>query len=237
MKMIDVNLTTPPSIGPHLMWCHYYRFPYLCTTSVFYHDCDILFTSTPDFTKFLNDDVWYLSDTVSYIGASYIKSKGDDIYLHMTDMFGFSQVVPIMYEADSGGAQHIIKNVDESFWTDVYDKSEELYSYLSGLDSDIQKWTAGMWALLWTAWSHGHQTKVAPELNFSMATDTWPKWQKNLIYHNAGAVPEHDGKLFLKDQYRGTLPYTDNNPYDRQFCSYKYFDRIIETGKNVLSKG
>jgi len=222
----------PPSIVPFLMYKHYERFPELNKSVIFHHDCDMIFTSKPDFSKFISGYEWYFSDTVSYLSATYIKSKGDSIYIKMCRIVGIDPNIPVMFEPDSGGAQHIIKNVDSWFWREVYINSEKLYSYLGTSNSDIQKWTAGMWALLWTSWMHrGIRIKVVPELNFSMATDTWPKWQKNLIYHNAGAVPEHQGKLFLKEQYRGQLPYTQDNPYDRQFCSYKYFDRIIETGK------
>ena len=226
----------PPSIVPFLMYRHYGRFPELQRSIIFHHDCDIVFTRKPDLSKFVDGYDWYFSDTVSYIGASYIKSKGESIYLKMCRIAGINPRIPIDFESDSGGAQHIIKNVDQWFWRDVYINSEKLYSYLCTANSDIQKWTAGMWSLLWTSWITGHRVRVSPDLNFSMATDTWPKWDKNLIYHNAGAVAEHQGKLFIKDQYRDKLPYLNDNPYDRQFCSYKYFDQVIETGKTSCLK-
>ncbi len=129
-----------------------------------------------------------MSDTVSYIGAEYIKSKGEDIYEKMTDIVGINPQWPIINQNNSGGAQYLLKLNkfgDRLFWTRVRLQSERLYKYLSSIDSDIQKWTADMWAVLWSAWIHNHQTKIDPYFNFSMATDTWPKWDKNLIYHNA----------------------------------------------------
>lgn len=222
----------PPSIRPHILMKHWNRYPELIFETIFYHDCDIVFTSKPDFTRFVDDDVWYLSDTISYIGAEYIISKGRNIYEKMTDSIGIKRSIPIANQKSSGGAQYIIKNVTRPFWGHVYMCSELLYNCLNDIDSDIQKWTADMWAFLWTAWNFEYKTKIDPYLNFSMATDTWPSWDKNLIYHNAGAVPEHEGILFRKDQFRDNLPYTDANPYNNDFCSYYYFDQVIKTGRS-----
>lgn len=221
----------PPSIRPYILFKHFSRYEELNNTPIFYHDCDILFTRKPDFYRFLNDDIWYMSDTISYIGAGYIRSKGKEIYDWMIDIMDIDPKLPILNESSSGGAQYLMKNVKWDFWFCVYIQSENLYKYLSSIDSDIQKWTSDMWALLWGAWGSGYQTKIDPYFNFSMATDTWPKWDKNLIYHNAGAVKEHDGKLFIKDQYRHKLPYDQENVYDRQFCSYLYAERVIQSGK------
>lgn len=222
----------PPSIRPYILNTHFERYKELYETPIFYHDCDILFTAKPDFSRFLNDDIWYMSDTISYIGAEYIRSKGDEIYKMMTDVLNINPQIPINNESISGGAQYLMKNIYRYFWMHVYIESERLYKHLSLIDSDIQKWTSDMWALLWLAWKFSHKTKIDPYFSFSMATDTWPKWEKNLIYHNAGAVKEHEGKLFIKDNFRNTLPYSNENPYDDEFCSYNYFQHIIETGKN-----
>ena len=225
-----------PSIRPHILSEHWYRFPELEKDTIFYHDCDILFTRSPNFGNLLTDNIWYLSDTRSYIGAEYVKSKGKHIFESMCSILGIDKSIPEINEEVSGGAQHILKHVSSIFWKDVEYYSEELYQYLSSIDSDIQKWTSDMWALLWTAWKYGYETKIDSYLDFSMATDTWPKWNNKLIYHNAGAVPEHEGILFRKDSYRDKLPYSEKNPYDKQFCSKIYFDHVIETGKNCCLK-
>jgi hypothetical protein len=229
---MDKTLYYPPAIRPYILFKHWKRFPELEREIIFYHDSDILFTSKSDFSKFLNDDIWYVSDTRSYIGASYIRSKGENIYLEMCKIVGIDPIIPIENEHNSGGAQYLMKNVNWRFWRLVQYVSENIYKYLSSSGSDIQSWTADMWSLLWLAWRDGYKTKIDRYLDFSMATDTWPKWDKNLIYHNAGAVSEHEGKLFIKDQFRHKLPYMEENPYDNDFCSYYYFDHVIKTGKN-----
>ena len=68
------------SVRPNILKQHFQRFPELKDEAIFYHDCDIVFTKTPDFSKFLSDDIWYLSNTNSYINSDYILSKGQDVY-------------------------------------------------------------------------------------------------------------------------------------------------------------
>jgi len=226
----------PPSIRPHILYKHWERFPWLQLHPIFYHDCDIVFTRKLNFEKLLKDEIWYLSDTKSYIDSNYIDSKSNNILQQMCKIMNLRVCDILNRDYTAGGAQYIMKNVFSSFWKRVQYKSEKLYEYLSSIDSDIQKWTSDMWALLWSAWYYGFPTNIVSDLSFSMATDTRPKWNKNPIYHNAGAVEEHKGKLFIKNDHRIELPYIDHNPYDKQFCSSKYFDLVIETGKNSCLK-
>ena len=68
-----------PSIRPHIISKHFKFNTYLETKNIFYFDCDVIFQKIPDFTSLLKDNIWYLSDTNSYINADYIKSKGERI--------------------------------------------------------------------------------------------------------------------------------------------------------------
>ena len=80
----------------------------------------------------------------------------------------------------SGGAQTIMKNVDWVFWQKVYILSEKLFTELTELNRQkvkedpthhaLQIWCADMWALLFTAWKLGHETKVDKMLEFTWAT-------------------------------------------------------------------
>jgi len=65
-----------PSIYFNILKQHIQAHPELSTQSLFLHDSDILFTKPVDFNFALNDNVWYLSDTVGYIGTQYILTKG-----------------------------------------------------------------------------------------------------------------------------------------------------------------
>ena len=69
------------------------KFPELRGETVFYHDSDIIFRELPDFDSMNQDMYWYLSDTVSYIGADYIKSKSADIFIDMCNLVKISPEV------------------------------------------------------------------------------------------------------------------------------------------------
>jgi hypothetical protein len=223
-----------PSIYFNILKQHIKAHPELSTQSLFLHDSDILFTKPVDFSFALNDNIWYLSDTVGYIGTQYVLTKGEDVYRGMCNQIGIDPLIPKLLNSNSGGAQHIVKNSTYEYWDKVEKDSIKLYKWFceqeplwKGEGYPIQKWTAGMWSLLWNAWLFEHETKVDKQLDFCWATDHISKWDKVCIFHNAG-VTEH-GKLFMKGNYTNSLPYNIENTFDSNFCSYNYVNEIIET--------
>jgi len=237
------------SIRPHLLEKHFNQNKYLETEAIFYHDCDILFSKTPDWTHLLEDDVWYLSDTKNYICAEYVKSKGYGVHERMCEIIGIDKSIPEKYnDTGSGGAQYIMKNVDHRFWKKVYDDSENLYQFFLdhlkafpqgclGGYHPIQKWTADMWAVLWNAWNFGHDTKVVPEMNFTWPIHPIDSWEKNVIFHNAGVTRntyKEDRTFFKADYMAGNFPYNINlDEFSTEKCSYKYVQEILLTAKNT----
>ena len=204
------------SIRPNVLKQHFKAHPELKEDVIFYHDCDIVFSKNPDFSKFLNDNIWYLSDTNSYINHSYITSKGLDIYQKMIDIVGIDPLIPKLMNSNSGGAQYILKNVDETFWEKVENDAEKIYTEISLMNGEkklndpsyheLQIWCADMWAVLWNGWYFGHETKVVPELNFTWATDKNEDFYNKTIYHNAGATCGCE-RQFYKANYINILPY------------------------------
>ena len=233
-----INCNYIPSVYFNIIKQHYAAFPELSTTPVMCHDSDILFTKPVDFSAMLNDNIWYLSDTVGYIGTQYILTKGEDIYKGMCDIIGIDPLIPKLMNSNSGGAQHIIKGATYEYWDKVESDSIKLYKHFCDTEADykgegypIQKWTAGMWSLLWNAWLLGHETKVDKRLDFCWATDPINRWDEVSIFHNAG-VTEH-GKLFMKGNYTNSYPYGIENTFDPNFASYKYVKEILETSKKT----
>jgi len=228
------------SIRPNILKQHFKYFPNIVDDNIFYHDCDVIFTKTPDFTKFLKDNIWYLSDTISYIGSKYIISKGKDIYSTMCNIIGIDEKIPIIMESNSGGAQYLLKGVNSDFWEKVEMDCEKLYQFFIEDEPKkisqnpsyhpIQKWTSDMWAVLWNAWYFGHETKVDPYFNFTWATDPISKWDENTIYHNAGVITK--GDIFFKGDYINILPYNVENTFNPNFAGYKYFEEILESKKD-----
>lgn len=225
-----------PSIYFNMMKQHLQANPQLEKEVLFLHDSDIIFTRPIDFSEMEKGDEWYLSDTVGYIGTQYILTKGEDVYLKMCNVIGIDPSIPKERNADSGGAQHIVKNTTFEYWDKVEKDSIKLYAHFckeeplwKGEGYAIQKWTAGMWSLLWNAWLFGHQTKVDKRLDFCWATDPMFRWEQAPIYHNAGVTSDRK-ELFYKAAYMNSKPYDVKlENYSDKFCSYKYTEELLKT--------
>lgn len=231
------------SIRPHILKQHFKEHQYLTDAAIFYHDCDVILTKPIPWEQFRQDDVWYLSDTISYIGANYIKSKKYGIYERMCEIVGIPQEIPEKNELDSGGAQYIMKNVTYEFWDKVERDSEALYQFFmnhlkafpqSETYHPIQMWTADMWAVLWNAWYFKHETKVVKEMDFIWPGHMITDWDTKYIFHNAGVMGPHtDPGLFYKALYTNTLPYNINlTDFKTDRCSYRYVEEILNTAQN-----
>jgi hypothetical protein len=231
------------SIRPNVLKQHFKAFPSLKNDAIFYCDCDMIFTKKPDFSKFLSDDTWYVSNTNSYINANYILSKGQDVYDKMCEVVGIHPSIPTQHNNDSGGAQYILKNVDAGYWDKVERDCEKLFyeiNYLSNkkkeLDPEyheLQIWCADMWAVLWNAWMRGNEVKVVPELDFCWATDPIERWEQVPLYHNAG-VTCSCGRQFYKALYMDNPPYQiEQGNFSQMVSSYNYVKEILETAQNT----
>lgn len=232
----------PPSIRPHLLKKHFAAHAYLQTSPVFYCDCDIVFTRKIAWDEFLKDDIWYVSDTRSYIGAAYIKGKGDDVYKRMCDIVGISTSTPEENEEHSGGAQYILKGASVAFWDKVERDCEDLYSTMltqqqqTTPENSIQAWTADMWAVLWNAWYFGHVVRIHPTLEFAWPFDPAPRWNQCAIYHNAGVSPKDRATFFYKGDFTDGMPMgMTHNMYPPGSCSSLYVDEIIEVTRSIES--
>jgi hypothetical protein len=229
------------SVRPNILKQHFKAYPELESEAIFYHDCDIVFTRKPDFNAFLNDDIWYLSNTNSYVNYDYIISKGLDVYDKMCEITKMNPTIPRLMNSNSGGAQYIMKNVNWKYWEYVEKDSEKLFKEITELNNikktadpnyhELQIWCADMWAVLWNGWLAGNETKVVPEMDFSWATDLSNRWDETTIYHNAGATCSCGG-TFYKVLYMETLPYNlDIEKFDKEKNCYNYVLEIKETAK------
>lgn len=225
-----------PSIYFNALKQHIKEYSEFQKIPLYLFDCDSIFTKPVDFNHLLEDDIWYLSDTIQYIGYNYVISKGEEQYKKMCEIVGINPMIPMEYNADSGGAQHIVKNSTYEYWDKVESDSIKLYNFLSKEEKKwtkdeypIQKWTSGMWSLLWNAWLFGHKTKVVKELDFCWATDGIYNWEKTNIYHNAGVTSDRK-EMFNKIDYQNKLPYNlDLAKIDKYYCNYKYVEEILKT--------
>lgn len=227
-----------PSIRPHLLAKFFKEHPEL-GKNVFYHDSDIFLVKLPRFDILLQDEsVSYLSDTISYIGYNYIKDCGkrykekypelpeDDIFQRMVKLMDIDPALVQSNEKNSGGAQYLLKDIDAQYWQDVETSCVNLYDAFLEYDTKyklgnpIQKWTADMWAVLWTYWKRGKSTEIHVELDFSWATGTVNDYFSKNIFHLAGVTESTQKDKFFKGKY------TSRNIFDEYIAHPNVFDHI-----------
>lgn len=233
-----------PIVRPNILSKHFDVYPELTKENIFYHDSDIIFRELPNFDLLTDDDVWYLSDTVSYIGSNYIKSKSADIFTDMCDIAGIDPELVAENNENSGGAQYLMKGIDSEFWKEVEFISLDLYKYMSDRESGerasmsekdivtynpIQKWCADMWAVLWCGLKRGNTVRISEELGFSWGSSYGrSEWQKYKIMHNAGVVDNGNCKFFYKGEFINLSPWeADFSQIDPHHNSYNYVQAIL----------
>jgi hypothetical protein len=234
------------SIRPNILKQHWEAYPELKDETIFYHDCDIIFTNpikewiTEDM---INDEKWYGSDTRWYIGHDYILSKGDDVLTKMCEIVGIHKGVVKAYEKNAIGAQYIMKGITHYYWDKVERESEVLFKDINALNQikkqadpthhELQIWCADMWAVLWNAWKMRAYTECHPNMEFSWATSNEDDYNRMNIFHNAGITGSDSGK-FYKAHYMDKLPYNENLQITPNTASWYYWNEIQKTAKKSV---
>lgn len=229
-KLLGVYI---PILRPYTLMRYFENNPKLIADAIFYCDSDVVFT--PNFNideEKINDNICYLSDTNSYINASYFDSKVKDvlpekleeykkidILTELTSLVGITREICEQNNNHSGGAQYLLKEVNASFWSKVITDCINIRVYLQNVNKTFfenenkgfQSWCADMWAVLWNVWLRGQETKVIPEMEFAWSSDHISKLDRVGILHNAGIVSNSQGDIptFYKGHY-----HTGNSPFE-----------------------
>lgn len=228
----------PASLKPWLMSRYFRDFPKEKDSVYVYLDPDVIFLEDIDWAKFSSDDIWYESDTRSYLNTAYIKSKGDGLLQEMCDSVGISKDVVVENDLNAGGAQYILKNNTFELWDSVWRKSIDLYKVmLASVEKykgqykthPIQYWTSEMWTTNWCAWLSGVETKVSDDLHFHFANH-FISGPKHKIFHNAG-ITVNDGKHFCRIAYPSS-PFNKELKCGKNSMSYFYVLEIKDTEEN-----
>jgi hypothetical protein len=222
-------------LRPYTLMRYFQDHPEMKEKTLMYCDCDVVFTENFNIDQYINDDVHYLSDTNSYINASYFDSKERDvmpskleaykerdILQETTAICNVNREIAEQYNLHSGGAQYLLKNIDAEFWKHVMEDCisirlslmEVNREFFESEDRGFQSWCADMWAVLWNLWRVGGVTQVVPEMEFAWASDQIEKVGRLGIFHNAGMVGDTMGEIptFYKGKYHNGLdPFTDSH--------------------------
>lgn len=231
-----------PIIREYLMWTFFKEHPQESQNAIFFCDSDILFTKDFNIDDYLDDDINYLSDAVSYMGAVYIENKykevlpekleeyqSKDILQEILDCVGVSRETAIANQPHSGGAQYLLKNSTAEFWAKVMNdsivirlKMQELNTkYFPTQDLGFQSWCADMWGILWNLWYFNQEVKVIPEMAFSWASDKIEVLETKTIFHNAGitGVTMNGHMCFYKGKYHMGADPTKDPELDKIIAS------------------
>lgn len=191
-------------------------------------ESDVIFRRLPDFSKIpLTKSDWYASDCSSYIAYNpYLKGlkNSDEI---VNGMARLTRITRQQLEETAGvGAHWLMKKPTAGYWLNVLESCDSLYEFLTITPSNIQRWTAEMWAQLYGAVAFGKTWHTSEELNFSMANDSVIKYERCNIMHNSGATSEMPG-LFYKGAYIDKTPFRDDLSWvDKNKASSKYVEAI-----------
>lgn len=229
----------PCSLKPHLLRKHYSAHPGLSDRTIFYHDSDMLFKDIPDTYCLEEDDVWYASDTRTYIGADYIINHGgNDLLANMCKTVQIHPDMVTLYDPDAGGAQYIIKRANTEYWYKVEQDSIALYNLIEthkngliekhyletgqigGISAGINPWYAEMWSTLWNSWYFGYRFRVSDKLGFCWPMDPITVWGEKKILHYAGVKKNINTQFFCKGNYIHYAPfYEDLRHISKEHCS------------------
>lgn len=222
-----------PIIRPYSLMKYFNAHPELKHDAIFYCDSDIIFAKNFNIDKYIDDDVNYLSDTNSYINASYFDSKIKDVLPEKLEEYkkrdileeccqlvGITRKIAEENNLHSGGAQYLLKNIDGEFWNKMLTSCIRIRLHLQQVNKEFflnenkgfQAWCADMWALLYGLWETGAITRNIPEMEFSWSSDNIEKLKTTGILHNAGITdPYMQGAYpaFYKGAY-----HTGKNPFD-----------------------
>lgn len=232
-----------PSIKPYLI-SNWLRSNPEFGKCFFLHDADIIFREKPDYDKYTNDNICYLSNTKSYISYDYLSTcskkyakiynlNDNELIKVMVDVLGISVECLKKNIESSGGGQYIIKKTNYKDWYKIYLDSVDLYDVLINfhntypINNGIQMWTAEMWSVLWNLWCLDKETKIIEDLNFSWATDSVDIYNQHPILHMAGVLENDKNTKFYKGEF------ININPIEKLIENIQYFEYIDPNSSTI----
>lgn len=233
----------PSSIRPHLLAQHFRKYQALEEETIFYHDSDILFTSIPNWESLCEDDVWYASDTRSYLDSKYFRQFVDnDEFAKICGLLSLTPEDITMHDVDAGGSQYILKKCTAKFWEKVENDCELLFTYLHNkqkhykcIQEGLQIWCTDMWVIWWNAILQKRSFHIHPALNFCWADSPSEELKKKKILHYTGSK-RNDISIFKKTLYQTHSPfYSDLSGVMQDTCSY-FVVKTIQAYRKELDK-
>lgn len=246
------NKTYVPSIRPHIIKKHFAKFSHLTKETIFYHDSDIILRKLPFTEGMLSDNISYVSNTRNYLDSNYVTTFiGEKGLSVLCSIAGITTKQAKDNDENCGGAQYILKNIDQRFWNKIEKRCERMYKELSNINAlknfersiitgrqtkcpGIQAWCADMWAVFYTIIEERRPIKISDELNFCWADSPIEQWEQCSILHYTGNQ-EQDVPIFRKTQFKHYSPVYDVElkKVSKATCGYKVVEYIHQLERSV----
>lgn len=225
-----------PSLKPYLMYRYLEEDVSREDETYFFMDSDVIVKEQPETNSHLRG-VWYGSDCGGYLNYDYIVQcdNGFNILKDMSEIVGVSIEDIKSMNNNSIGAQYIISQPSSEYFKKVYEDSIRLWKYIKDKDTNYQKWCQEMVATLWNMPLFDVMPRAKKEMEFTWATDSIEKWNKNKIYHNAG-VTQDMKDMFFKGDYINKDPFNEDFSHvNKDKASYEY-TKLITEAKDWLNE-
>lgn len=222
-----------PSLKPYLMYRYLDEDKTREDEIYFFMDSDVIVRQQPETRWWNRDDqmIWYGSNCNGYLNYDYIIQceNGKQLLEDMTYIVGISPEEVKLINNNCIGAQYLLGRPKAEYFSKVYKDSIKLWNYIKDKDTNLQKWTAEMWATLWNMVYFDIMPQIVTDLDFTWATDDIDLWYQNKIYHNAGVTDEMTD-MFFKGSYVNRTPFNKDYSFvNKNKAVYKYVELIKET--------
>lgn len=166
-------------------------------------------------------NIVYGTDTDSYTGPGYLKSK--EVFDDLCQIVGVDP--DYAAEFPGVGAQLTWSGLSGAWWQSVAKLSIEAYHFMNRHHSDVQKWCAEMYVTHLCLIRDGYIPTKALGMAMVWANGPAHQWDTAAFYHNAG-VTEHNPNDFCKLDFKSTQPFGKAISTSPESASRKYVEYI-----------
>lgn len=155
---------------------------------------------------------WWGTDTDSYTGPGYLRSKGEGMWRGLCGIVGVDPDEAAQWPGV--GAQYTFVGQPAEFWSTVALKSVEAYRWMVKTASEytpnnpdgtvglpVQAWCSEMYVMQLEMIRRGIAPQVSPQMGMVWANGPVESWQTEGFFHDAG-VPEPQPGHFHKQTYQ-----------------------------------
>lgn len=228
-----------PSMKPWLVGKWLERYPHHIDKPLLLMDPDVVPTGvhempTPEPMR------WWGTDTDSYTGPGYLRSKGEGMWRGLCDIVGVAADEAARHPGI--GAQYTFTGAAPEFWSTVAEKSVEAYTFMQRTAKEftplfpdgtrglpVQAWCSEMYVMQLEMIRRGIEPRMSDAMEMVWANGPASDWDRVGFFHDAGIVDPEPGH-FHKQTYQ-VSPWKKRLAVDASSASARYVELIREVGR------